>query len=344
MIDQLVRLTLAAQAADEDGLAKDPKVQARLELLRTQVLAEAASEKYIKSQSSPVWNAIEAEYDAQVAAMPEYKAQSSSTRKEGRGDDCEARIGRQLLEAQLRPTRRTRAARTGGDLGWFSQTMVKAVRGRRRRIQGPVAPSSPCRASWLARDPLDVRSPEAPAFEQVKPQVEMFQPRAGKNCDTSTSSASRENSEVGAELLRRRSAAPSLRTGRAGRFSSTATQGAADAAADGSSPPGAPVGRVRADLHSTRPAEGWGRRTVTHQTAGGRPASEPAKSLFFIGLPTPSDCRHGSRNQCLSGDELPGGHCATLLLTCRREPGPNCCIWRQIRSRPFPSPRPFKTN
>ena len=33
MIDQLVNMTLAAQAADKDGLCQGPKVQARLELL-----------------------------------------------------------------------------------------------------------------------------------------------------------------------------------------------------------------------------------------------------------------------------------------------------------------------
>ena len=49
LVEQLINMTLAAQAAEKDGLAKDGEVQARLELLRTQILAEAASEKYVKS-------------------------------------------------------------------------------------------------------------------------------------------------------------------------------------------------------------------------------------------------------------------------------------------------------
>ena len=46
-------MTLAAQQAEKEGLAKDSKVQARLDLLHTQILAEAASEKYIKAHPSP---------------------------------------------------------------------------------------------------------------------------------------------------------------------------------------------------------------------------------------------------------------------------------------------------
>jgi hypothetical protein len=74
MLDQLINMTLAAQAAEKDGLAKDTAVQARIDLLRTQILAEAASEKFVKA--NPVSEEeLKAEYDTQVAAMPkEYKA------------------------------------------------------------------------------------------------------------------------------------------------------------------------------------------------------------------------------------------------------------------------------
>ena len=67
-------MTLAAHAGEKDGLEKDPKVAARLELLRMQMLADAASEKFMKAH--PVSDSeLKAEYDAQVAAMPkEYKA------------------------------------------------------------------------------------------------------------------------------------------------------------------------------------------------------------------------------------------------------------------------------
>jgi hypothetical protein len=39
LLEQLVNMTLAAQAAEKDGMASTPDVQARLDLLHTQILA-----------------------------------------------------------------------------------------------------------------------------------------------------------------------------------------------------------------------------------------------------------------------------------------------------------------
>src|SRR5512137_1441115 len=39
LLEQLVNMTLAAQAAEKDGLSASPDVQARLDLLHTQILA-----------------------------------------------------------------------------------------------------------------------------------------------------------------------------------------------------------------------------------------------------------------------------------------------------------------
>jgi peptidyl-prolyl cis-trans isomerase C len=181
MIDQLVNMTLAAQAADKDGLAKDPKVQARLELLRTQVLAEAASEKYIKSHPASE-SEIKAEYDAQVAAMPkEYKARHILVDAKEKAEAIIAKLEAGADFAKLAASdSKDSSGKNGGDLGWFSpQTMVKPFADAVAALQKGQYTKQPVQSEfgWHVILLEDVRSPEVPEFEQVKPQVEMFTQR-----------------------------------------------------------------------------------------------------------------------------------------------------------------------
>ena len=159
LVDQLVNMTLAAQAAEKEGLQNDPKVAARIELLRTQILAEAASEKYIKAH--PVSETeMKAEYDAQIASMPkEYKARHI------------------LVDKQETAESIIRELQAGGDLGWFSpQTMVKPFADAVMALEKGKYTTTPVQSEFgfhvIILD--DVRNPEAPKFEDVKPQVEMF--------------------------------------------------------------------------------------------------------------------------------------------------------------------------
>jgi peptidyl-prolyl cis-trans isomerase C len=181
LIDQLVNMTLAAQAAEKDGLAKDPAVQARLDLLRTQILAEAASEKYIKSH--PVSDSeMRAEYDAQVANMPkEYKARHILVDKKETADGIIAKLQAggdfsKLATAESKDS----SAKSGGDLGWFSpQSMVKAFADAVAALQKGEYTKQPVQSEfgWHVILLEDVRTPEVPEFDQVKPQVEMFTQR-----------------------------------------------------------------------------------------------------------------------------------------------------------------------
>jgi len=181
LIDQLVNMTLAAQAAEKDGLAKDPAVQARLDLLRTQILAEAASEKYIKSH--PVSDSeMRAEYDAQVANMPkEYKARHILVDKKETADGIIAKLQAggdfsKLATAESKDS----SAKNGGDLGWFSpQSMVKPFADAVAALQKGEYTKQPVQSEfgWHVILLEDVRTPEVPEFDQVKPQVEMFTQR-----------------------------------------------------------------------------------------------------------------------------------------------------------------------
>ena len=181
LIDQLINMTLAAQAAEKEGLAKDPAVQARLDLLRTQVLAEAASEKYIKSH--PVSESeMRAEYDAQVANMPkEYKARHILVDQKETADAIIAKLEAggdfsKLAAAESKDS----SAKSGGDLGWFSpQSMVKPFADAVAALQKGEYTKQPVQSEfgWHVILLEDVRSPEVPEFDQVKPQVEMFTQR-----------------------------------------------------------------------------------------------------------------------------------------------------------------------
>jgi peptidyl-prolyl cis-trans isomerase C len=182
LVDQLVNMTLAAQAAEKDGLQKDPAVQARLELLRTQILAEAASEKYVKAH--PVSESeLKAEYDAQVAAMPrEYKARHIllETKETAESVIRDLQAGGDFAKLATAQSKDTGSAQNGGDLGWFSPgTMVKPFADAVGKLEKGQLTQEPVQSEfgWHVIQLEDVRNPQVPEFEQVKPQVEMLAQR-----------------------------------------------------------------------------------------------------------------------------------------------------------------------
>ena len=189
LLDQLINMTLAAQAADKEGLQNGPEVKARISLLSTQILAEAATEKYMKSH--PVSETeVKAEYDAQVAHMPmEYKAQHILVDTK---EKAEAII-KQLDEATTKKLdvgalfsklaaadSKDPSGKNGGDLGWFGlQSMVKpfadAVAGLKKGeiTQQPVQ----TQYGWHVIRLEDTRTPPVPVFDDVKQQVETLTQR-----------------------------------------------------------------------------------------------------------------------------------------------------------------------
>jgi peptidyl-prolyl cis-trans isomerase C len=182
LLDQLINMSLAAQAAEKDGLAKDPEVQARLDLLRMQILAEAASDKYMKAHPASD-SEIKAEYDKQVASMPkEYKARHILVEKKETAESIirELEAGGDFAKLATAESKDPGSAKNGGDLGWFSaQTMVKPFADAVATMQKGETSKVPVQSEFgfhVIRLE-DTRSAEVPEFEQVKPQVEMFTQR-----------------------------------------------------------------------------------------------------------------------------------------------------------------------
>jgi peptidyl-prolyl cis-trans isomerase C len=182
MVDQLVNMTLAAQAAEKQGLDKTPDVQARIELLRTQILAEAASEKYVKEH--PVTEEeTKKTYDDEIANMPkEYKARHILVEKKEQADEIlkQLQAGGNFEKIAKAQSKDPGSAAKGGDLGWFSaQTMVKPFADALKTLEKGKMTTAPVQTEYgwhiIALD--DVRAPTPPAYEEVKEQVKQFAQR-----------------------------------------------------------------------------------------------------------------------------------------------------------------------
>jgi len=182
LLDQLVAMTLAAQAAKKDGADKNPEVQARLNLINTQILAEAASDKYAKSH--PVSDdEAKAEYDAQVAKMPkEYKARHILVEKKETAESIirELEAGGDFAKLAKAESKDPGSAANGGDLGWFSaQSMVKPFADALATLEKGAITKTPVQTEYGFHviQLEDTRAPQAPAYDDVKDQVKMLAQR-----------------------------------------------------------------------------------------------------------------------------------------------------------------------
>lgn len=182
LLDQLIAMTLAAQAAKKDGADKNPEVQARLNLINTQILAEAASDKYAKSH--PVSDdEAKAEYDAQVGKMPkEYKARHILVEKKETAESIirELEAGGDFAKLAKAESKDPGSAANGGDLGWFSaQSMVKPFADALATLEKGQITKTPVQTEYGFHviQLEDMRAPEAPAYDDVKEQVKMLAQR-----------------------------------------------------------------------------------------------------------------------------------------------------------------------
>lgn len=179
VLDQMINMTLIANQAGKDGLDKDPGVMDRLDLLHTQVLADAGAQKYIKS-IVPTDAELHAEYDAQMATMDktEYKAQHILVAAKDK-DLAEQLIKKLKGGAKFEDLAKANSIdpgskAQGGDLGWFTLAhMVKpfgdAVKGLKKGefTQEPVQ----TQYGWHIVKLEDTRDAVPPPFDQMKTQL-----------------------------------------------------------------------------------------------------------------------------------------------------------------------------
>jgi peptidyl-prolyl cis-trans isomerase C len=181
MLDQLINMEVVAQAAEKDGLEKDPELQSRLNLIRAQLLADAASTKY--AETNPVTEAeIKAEYDSQVANQPkQYRARHILVDDKAVADDVIKQLQGGADFAKLAKEKsKDSSAANGGDLDWFSpQAMVKPFADAVVALEKGQYTQAPVQSQfgWHVIKLDDVRTPEPPAFDDVKEQVKMLAQR-----------------------------------------------------------------------------------------------------------------------------------------------------------------------
>jgi peptidyl-prolyl cis-trans isomerase C len=126
---------------------------------------------------------VKAAYDSEVANMPkEYKARHILVEKKEAADAIikELQAGGDFAKIAKAQSKDPGSAAKGGDLGWFSaQTMVKPFAEALAKLEKGKMTTEPVQTQYGFHviQLEDVRAPSAPAFEEVKEQVQMFAQR-----------------------------------------------------------------------------------------------------------------------------------------------------------------------
>jgi len=177
VLDELVSLQLLAAQAEKDGLQNDPDIQAQLQLLHTRVLADAESQKYIKSQQ-PSDADLHAEYETAIAGMEktEYKARHILVASKEQAEQVIKKLkgGAKFEDLAKAQSTDNGSKNNGGDLGWFNTArMVKPFGDAVKNLKkGEVTPEPvQTQYGWHVIQLEDTRDASPPPFEQVKPQI-----------------------------------------------------------------------------------------------------------------------------------------------------------------------------
>lgn len=177
MLDQLVQLSLLAQAAENEGLADDPAILADIENSRRAILARAL----VRNLTAPdeiTEEALRAAYEEQYAdagGETEYKARHILVEDEATAREVIGKLDDGADFAELAKEYSTGpSAQNGGDLGWFSpETMVPVFSDATAKLDEGEYTSEPVqsRFGWHVIQLDDTRTAEAPAFEEVRDQL-----------------------------------------------------------------------------------------------------------------------------------------------------------------------------
>jgi peptidyl-prolyl cis-trans isomerase C len=136
VLDQMINMQLIAAQAEKDGLDKDPEVATRIALLRTQILADAAAQKYVKA-NEPTDAELQTAYDS-ATDKTEYHASHILVPTKEKAEQLIKKLKGGAKFEDLAKTESTDNSKAnGGDLGWFTTAkMVKpfgdAVKGLKK--------------------------------------------------------------------------------------------------------------------------------------------------------------------------------------------------------------------
>lgn len=183
-VDGLVNMVIASQAAEKEGLAKQPEYAARLELERMGVLANALFQSRMKTANASE-EQLKAEYDKQVSGMPKQEFHARhilvKTEEEARGAIAQIQKGAKFDDVAKKISLDGSKAQ-GGDLGWFSPAqMVKPFSDAVEKLTKGEYTKEPVKTDfgWHVIKLEDSRPITPPPYESVKDRLgPMVQQRA----------------------------------------------------------------------------------------------------------------------------------------------------------------------
>jgi peptidyl-prolyl cis-trans isomerase C len=176
VLDELITMQIMAAQGEKDGLQSDPEVTANLALLHMRVLADAESQKFVKS-TTPSDTDLHAEYETAVSQMDknEYHARHILVATK---DQAEQVIKKLKSGAKFEDLAKTQSTDTGsknngGDLGWFTTSrMVKPFADAVKNLKkGELSPPVQTQYGWHVIQLEDTRDAAPPPFDQVKQQL-----------------------------------------------------------------------------------------------------------------------------------------------------------------------------
>jgi peptidyl-prolyl cis-trans isomerase C len=176
LLDELVRIELAAQQATKDGLDKQPDVATRLALTHDNVLAEAAFQNFLKGKA-PTEQELRAEYEAQVAAVgkTEYRARHILVATESYAQSIIDKLQKGAdFAAVAEKESMDNSKKQGGDLGWFTpEKMVPAFAQAVTALKKGEITAKPVQTQygWHVIQLVDTRDVSIPPFEEAKNQL-----------------------------------------------------------------------------------------------------------------------------------------------------------------------------
>jgi peptidyl-prolyl cis-trans isomerase C len=176
LLTQMIDLKLMSQAADEQGLRDDQLFKLRLEYLTDRALRRAFSKVAINDTITP--EAIKAEYDKQVAAIPDEDEVHArhilvSTEDDAKAIKAELDAGADFVELAKAKSIEPNAAQSGGDLGYFKRAaMVKPFADAVFAMEvGAVSDPVQTQFGWHIIKVEDRRPAAKPTLEQLSQQI-----------------------------------------------------------------------------------------------------------------------------------------------------------------------------
>lgn len=176
LVAQMIDLKLMAQAGEQAGVRNDPLFQLRLTYLTDRALRRAYTKTAISDTITP--EAIKAEYDKQIAAIPDEDEVHArhilvSSEDDAKAIKAELDAGADFVELAKQKSIEPNAAQSGGDLGYFKRAvMVKPFADAAFAMQvGQISDPVQTQFGWHIIKVEDRRPAAKPSLEEMTQQI-----------------------------------------------------------------------------------------------------------------------------------------------------------------------------